>query len=190
MNRSILSKLFLFLFLGLFMSMSQNSHAGSRDGDPTTVDYVDIERYMGKWYEIARFPQYFQRNCGASIAEYTLDKDGSVKVVNSCKRLDNPQKIKSAKARAFVVDEQTNAKLKVSFVPILRRWGLFAADYWIFDLGPDYEYALVGGPDRKSLWILSRTPTLSELDYQHLIEVATEQGFDATRLVRSPVWDQ
>ncbi len=189
MTMRILTRSLLFVFMSLFMSMSHQTKATAQEGDPRTVDYVDIERYMGKWYEIARFPQYFQRNCGASTAEYTLDHDGSVKVLNSCKRLDDPSEIKKAKARAFIVDEQTNSKLKVSFVPILRRWGLFAADYWILDLGADYEYALVGGPDRKSLWILSRTPTLSEIDYQHLIEVATEQGFDATKLVRSPIWD-
>lgn len=189
MTMRIFSRSVLFVLLGLFMSMSRDSHADGNQGDPRTVDYVDVERYMGEWYEIARFPQYFQRNCGASKANYTLDKDGSVKVLNSCKKTDDPSKIKSARARAFVVDDKTNSKLKVSFVPILRRWGLFAADYWILELGADYEYALVGGPDRDSLWILSRTPTLSELDYQHLIEVATEQGFDATKLVRSPAWD-
>lgn len=175
------------LLLTIFFALSCATQVQSAS-EPTTVKYVDIERYMGKWYEIARFPQSFQRKCGATTAEYTLKDNGTVRVVNTCKRLDRDGALKDAKATAFVVDKDTNAKLKVSFVPILQYFGFFAGDYWILDLGADYDYALVGGPDRNSLWILSRTPVLDQDIYDHLVEVAEDKGFDISKLVRSPTW--
>lgn len=153
-----------------------------------TVDYVDIERYMGRWYEIARFPQTFQRNCGATIAEYELRRDGRVNVVNSCKRLDRNGQVQSAKALARVVDRDTNAQLSVSFVPVLRNFGLFGGDYWILELGADYDYAVVGGPDRKSLWFLSRTPVMDEELFDYLVQKIEDQGFNVKLLERTPLW--
>lgn len=155
---------------------------------PQTVSSVDPVKYMGLWYEIARYPQSFQKNCGATTAEYTLLKSGKVGVKNSCKRTDRDGSVKVAKAIAKVVNTKTNAELKVSFVPVLKYFGFFGGDYWILALGENYEYALVGGPDRKSLWILSRTPEISESLYNQLVDVAVSQGFDPAKLVKSPVW--
>jgi apolipoprotein D and lipocalin family protein len=154
----------------------------------TTVDFVEIEKYMGKWYEIGRLPQTFQRNCGATTAEYSLRRDGRVNVLNSCKRIDREGSVQSAKAIARVVNRETNAELSVSFVPLLRYFGFFGGDYWILELGSDYEYALVGSPNRKSLWILSRTPTMNEETIDYLLKHAKDQGFPVKAFELTPNW--
>jgi apolipoprotein D and lipocalin family protein len=119
-----------------------------------TVSHVDLNRYMGVWYEIARYPNSFQRGCVESKATYTLLDDGKISVLNECYDGSLSGKLRSAKGKAWVVDKETNAKLKVSFF-----W-FFAGDYWIIDLDDDYSYVVVGHPKRKYLWILSRTKTI------------------------------
>ena len=146
-------------------------------GNPVqTVTQVDLNRYLGKWYEIAAFPKSFEKNCMGSMAEYFLEKNGDLRVVNTCHLKTLNGKLKQARGTARVVDPATNAKLKVIFFPP------FAGDYWILDLGPDYEYAMVGTPDRKSLWFLSRTPILDSQALGHMLEKARDQGFDISRL--------
>lgn len=143
-----------------------------------TVSHVDISRYMGKWYEIASFPQNFQKDCNATTAEYTLQTNGKVQVINSCRLKTLDGKLKVAKGSARVVDEATNAKLKVTFF-----WP-FSGDYWILDLGQDadYGYAMVGAPNRDYLWFLSRKPTLDASTLRNLEEKARDLGFDISRL--------
>lgn len=143
------------------------------------VEFVDLTRYAGKWYEIASYPQIFQAGCTGTTAEYTLRDDGTVKVVNTCNTgsLDGP--VNRIEGTARVADATTNAKLNVSFFPP------FEADYWIIDLGPDYEYAVVSDPSRRSLWILSRTPTLDDATYQGILDRVSAKGFDLDRLVRT-----
>lgn len=153
-----------------------------------TVPFVEVERYMGLWYEVARFPQTFQRNCGATKARYELRSDGRVDVINSCQRLDRAGEIQDAKAIARVIDTQSNSKLSVSFVPLLRQFGFFGGDYWILELGDDYEYAVVGSPNRNSLWFLSRTASMDQTLYAELLERVRLKGFDVNRLERSPLW--
>jgi apolipoprotein D and lipocalin family protein len=145
-----------------------------------TVAHVDLSRYLGTWYEIASFPQRFQRGCTATTATYTLRDDGNIDVLNRCRKdaIDGPEK--SAHGRARVIDEVTNAKLEVSFFRPF--WG----DYWIVDLAADYSYAVVGHPGRDYLWILARTPTLAEATYQAIIARLHAQGYDTSRLVRTP----
>lgn len=144
-----------------------------------TVDHVDLERYTGLWYEIAAFPQRFQRGCTATTATYALREDGELDVVNRCRKgsPDGPEDVATARAR--IASEETNAKLKVNF------FGPFWGDYWIIDLGPDYEYAVVGHPSRDYLWILSRTPTLPEATYRSIVERLAAQGYETDRLVRT-----
>jgi apolipoprotein D and lipocalin family protein len=141
-----------------------------------TVQHVDLDRYLGKWYEIATFPQWFEKNCVASSAIYSLRQDGKVNVLNQCrdKKLDG--KLKQAKGKAKVVDRETNAKLKVSFF-----WP-FSGDYWIIDLGTNYEYAVVGHPNRNYLWILSRTPHMDQAVYDGILDRLRQQHYDVTRL--------
>ena len=151
--------------------------SGPREPAPLrTVAHVDLARYTGTWYEIASFPQRFQKGCTATSAVYTLRKDGTIQVVNRCHRdsLDGRETI--ARGRAKVVDHESNAKLKVSFF-----WP-FWGDYWIIDLDPEYRYAVVGHPSRKYLWILSRTRTMDALVYSGILERLTAQGYDVGRL--------
>jgi apolipoprotein D and lipocalin family protein len=144
-----------------------------------TVRLVDLGRYVGTWYEIANFPQRFQRGCTATTATYTLRDDGQIDVVNRCRKgsPDGPEKV--ARGRARVVDHSSNAKLEVSFFRPF--WG----DYWIIDLGADYEYAVVGHTSRDYLWILSRTPTMKEEVYDAIVRRLAAQGYETNRLVRT-----
>jgi apolipoprotein D and lipocalin family protein len=153
---------------------------------PDTVDYVDLERYMGRWYEIAKYDNSFQKNCLATRATYGL-QGSRVRVHNEC--IDRRSgKLQSATGTAVVKDKQTNAKLKVSFVPYLQRFGLFAGDYWIMALDPEYQYAVIGHPSRKYLWILSRTPQLEANLLTQLIQLAVEQGYNAQQIKMTPPW--
>lgn len=140
------------------------------------VERVDLARYAGKWYEIASFPQWFQRGCAATTATYTLRDDGRVGVLNECRQDDPRGKPRSAEGWARVADPVTNARLEVTFF-----WPFFG-DYWIIDLGRDYEYAVVGHPDRDYLWILSRTPEMPASTLQGILERARAQGYDLSRL--------
>jgi apolipoprotein D and lipocalin family protein len=143
-----------------------------------TVSKVDLNRYAGRWHEIARLPMFFQRNCtGEVTAQYSLKPNGKVEVVNQCRQKDGS--LSTARGTARVVDPATNAKLKVSFF-----WP-FSGDYWILALGSNYEYALVGEPGRKYLWILARQPEMEESLYQKLVLQAKSLGFDTSRLIRS-----
>jgi apolipoprotein D and lipocalin family protein len=141
-----------------------------------TVPYVDLSRYMGKWYEIASFPQRFQKGCVASTATYALRKNGDVDVRNQCRNETLDGKPREARGKAWVVDHRTNAKLKVRFF-----WP-FSGDYWIIDLGPDYEYAVVGHPKRQYLWILSRSPHMDSAVYEAILERLKRQQYDVSRL--------
>jgi apolipoprotein D and lipocalin family protein len=143
------------------------------------VSYVDLKRYAGTWYEIARFPHHFQEGCFSSKATYSLRDDGKIDVLNQC-RIGTPEgKIKTAQGTAWVIDEKTNAKLKVSFF-----WP-FSGHYWIIDLGDTYDYAVVGHPDRKYLWILSRTPELDEALYNNIIKRLQKQAYDTSKLIKT-----
>jgi apolipoprotein D and lipocalin family protein len=141
-----------------------------------TVSKVDLERYMGTWYEMASFPQRFQKGCVASMATYSLRKDGKVDVLNQCRNETLDGKLRSAKGKAWVIDKQTNAKLKVSFF-----WP-FSGDYWIIDLGSDYQYAVVGHPNRTYLWILSRKKQIDPGTYEAILQRLKEQRYDISRL--------
>jgi apolipoprotein D and lipocalin family protein len=144
-----------------------------------TVPRVDLGRYVGTWHEIANFPQSFQRGCTATSATYTLRGDGQIDVVNRCRKGSpgGPEKVARGLARA--VDRSSNAKLEVSFFRPF--WG----DYWIVDLGADYEYAVVGHPGRDYLWILSRTPTMEAEVYEAIVRRLAAQGYETNRLVRT-----
>ncbi len=140
------------------------------------VPQVDLARYTGRWYEIATFPQRFQKGCTDSRAEYRLQDDGNIEVLNSCFRNG---KVDTAKGKAWVADKSTSAKLNVSFF-----WP-FRGDYWIIDLGKDYEYAVVSAPSRKYLWILAREPRMDEYQYTRLVGWLKERAFDVARLRRT-----
>lgn len=144
--------------------------------EPRVVDSVDLARYQGYWNQIAFFPTRFQRGCTIhTTAIYTLRRDGRVDVMNACTTAEGERKVISG--IAHVEDERTQAKLKVKFF-----WFAPAGDYWILDLGKDYEYSVVGSPDRDYLWILSRKPTMTRALYEELLSRVADQGFEVSRL--------
>jgi apolipoprotein D and lipocalin family protein len=174
----ILKNTLLTIFLAM-MVCSSRLIAAEKTPPLQTVDRVDLNRYMGKWYEIASFPQWFQKNCVASRATYTLRKDGKVDVLNQCQEKSLNGKLKEAKGKAWVVDSKSNAKLKVRFF-----WP-FSGDYWIIDLAADYQYAVVGNPNRDYLWILSRSPRMDSAVYDQIIERLKKQHYDVSRLQKT-----
>lgn len=144
-----------------------------------TVNYVDVQKYTGTWYEIASFPNWFQKDCTGTTATYSLNEDGSINVLNRCFKKSLSGEEDTAEGTAYVVDPKTNAKLKVSF------FFPFKGDYWIIELADDYSYAVVGHPNRKYLWILSRTPEISDTTYQSLLTSISKKGFDITKLTKT-----
>lgn len=152
---------------------------------PATVPQVDLGRYAGKWYELARFPNKFQANCASDVsADYALHPDGGFNVTNRCKTADGT--IDVAEGRARVTDPATNAKLEVRFAPAWLSWlPTVWSPYWILDLASDYSVAAVGDPERDYLWILSRAPQIDDEQYEELVDRLTAQGYDTARLVKT-----
>jgi apolipoprotein D and lipocalin family protein len=146
---------------------------------PVTVDYVDLQKYSGLWYEIAKIPNSFQDQCKyGTTAEYIIDKGGDITVINKCYQEEG--KLDVAEGVANIVDKKTNSKLEVSFVSFL---GIrpFWGDYWIIGLDEDYTYAVIGHPKRKYGWILSRKPSLTEEKIKQIFELLKSQGYDPKR---------
>lgn len=149
---------------------------------PETVSSVDLKRYSGMWYEIARYTNKFERDCAGNVtATYTLKPDGNLEVVNKCLKKDG--KSYDAKGEGRVADKATNAKLQVRFAPgflsfFPKVWG----DYWIIDLASDYSYAVVSDPKREYLWILSRTPKMDEPLYQSILRRVADKGFNPAKI--------
>lgn len=160
--------------------------AQAPDAPVRTVEKVDLERYLGEWYEIARFPTRFQRRCAGDVrATYARREDGRIDVLNRCR--DEDGGVTEAHGIARVVDERTSAKLKVRFAPAFLSFLPFVwGDYWVLGLADDYSWAVVGSPDREYLWILSRTPAMSPADFEAARARARENGFDVDRLQKTP----
>lgn len=165
--------LFILFFLGILfpvMIKAESVNSGN------VVSYVDLDRYIGVWYEVARYPNSFQKYCTRSKATYTLSEDGNIDVLNECYTVHG--KNKSAHGKAWVVDKDTNAKLKVSFF-----WP-FSGDYWILFLEPNYEYVVVGDAKKEYLWVLSRSPSIEMNLYQNtILKIIEEKGYDRNRVV-------
>jgi apolipoprotein D and lipocalin family protein len=149
-----------------------------------TVPRVDLARYAGTWYEIARFPNSFQdgsgRRCIATTATYALREDGQVAVTNRCLDAAEGNREVVATGTAYAVEGSGNARLRVSFF-----WP-FYGDYWVIGLDPDYRWAVVGAPGREYLWILSRTPEMTPGEFAEAVAIAASQGFDVERLRETP----
>jgi apolipoprotein D and lipocalin family protein len=155
-----------------FLCMNILSHAQPL----LTVPRVELDQYAGKWYEIASYPQRFQKGCYCTTATYTLSDKGYMIVENRCNRDSINGKTSYIKGKAFVEEGSGNAKLKVQFF-----WP-FKGKYWIIDLAADYSYAVVGHPNRQYLWILSRSPKLPRDVYDGILSRLKTNGFDTTKL--------
>lgn len=150
------------------------------------VPSVDFARYAGRWYEVARLPNRFEEKCAGDVtAEYTLVKAGRIKVVNRCRKQNG--ELTNAEGTARLKDKRgPNSRLKVRFAPSFLSFLPFVwGDYQVIELAPDYSHALVGSPDRKYLWVLSRTPRMDEGAYRRLVESARAEGFDVSRMIRT-----
>lgn len=170
MNSSLMILLISMVFATMTLAESKR--------DLEVVPSVDLSKYVGRWYEIARLPNSFQKKCADSVtANYSLRPDGKIEVVNRCRKASG--EYTTAKGKAKIVDKKTNAKLKVTFF-----WP-FYGNYWILDLGPNYEYAVVGEPGRKYLWILSRSPAMDETLYQQLLKKMAARGFKTENMIRT-----
>ena len=162
------------------------SLASPQGAPPATVSSVDLQRYAGRWFEIARFPNRFQRDCtGDVVVFYTVRPDGRLDVDNRCRKADGSTDRAVGVARR-PTDGGPNSKLEVRFAPawlsfLPAVWG----DYWILGLDAEYQLAVVGSPDREYLWVLSRNPAPPEADLTRMIEIARDQGFDVKRLERT-----
>jgi apolipoprotein D and lipocalin family protein len=157
-------------------------HAEAATAPPPTVRFVDLKKYQGKWFNIARLPAWFQNECARSTAIYTLRPDGTVAVKNEC--FTHGGSTKSITGTARAVDHQTNARLVVTFDNWVGKLGLAKGDYWILYLDEGYQTAVVGTPNRKYLWILARESKLPPRRYAKLVSVARSLGFDTTRLIK------
>ena len=162
----------LALFTIMIFSSSQSQKI------PSVVSTVDLNRYKGVWYEIARLPNFFERKLKCTSATYTLRDDGKITVLNKGNYLTDPQKSTSSRGVAWIPDKNSPAKLKVQFF-----WP-FSGDYWIMELDKEYKYVLVGDPSLKYLWILCREKKMDESTYQMLLQKAINNGYDIKTIIR------
>lgn len=163
----------------LVITLGACAHTPASTKPLQTVPHVDLGRYVGTWYEIASYPQWFQKGCTATSATYAKRDDGLISVTNRCRKISPDGKESIANGRARIVDPATNAKLEVSFF-----WP-FWGDYWIIDLGDAYDYAVVGHPSRKYLWILSRTRSMDAAKYEAILQRLRMQGYDTDKLEKT-----
>lgn len=146
------------------------------------VAELDLQRYAGQWHEIAHLPMFFQRKCASDItATYTPRPDGTIEVRNACRKRDGSQQVSEGIARSIA---ERPGQLEVRFAPRWLSWapGVWA-DYWVIALDPDYRWAVVGGPSRKYLWILSREPRMPQAQFDTLRADAAARGYPVDRLV-------
>ncbi len=148
-----------------------------------TADYVDVKKYIGKWYAIAALPQFFTRKCEAQTAEYDIRDESSITVLNTCYK---DQKVKKTiDGQAVISNSATNAELIVSFNNFWTRLFRVRGDYIIMSLDKDYKYVLVGNKSRKGLWIMSRSTTMPEKIYKAYLKIAASNGFKVEKLIVS-----
>jgi apolipoprotein D and lipocalin family protein len=161
--------------------------AAARQSPPHVrpVSAVDLDRYLGDWHEVARFPNRFQTKCAGDVrAFYARRPDGRLDVINRCRTADGGAI--EARGVARVVDTRTSAKLKVRFAPAALSFLPFVwGDYWILGLAGDYSWAVVGSPDRAYLWILARAPVMDPPRFASAVAAARANGFDVERLVKT-----
>lgn len=173
-------------FIAILATLSSFAQSGST-APVKAVGKVDLNKYAGEWYEIAKYPNKFQDQCvGNTTATYRLKGGGKLDVFNRCLKKDGT--IDDAKGAGKInKDDPGNAKLKVRFAPGFISWlPQVWADYWVIDLADDYSYSVVGTPDRKYFWILARKPQMDDATYRSILRRAEQQGFQPAKVVRTP----
>jgi len=163
-------------FAALFVLLAGTAMSCASSPPLEVVPRVEIDRYVGKWYEIASIPVSQQEGCSCTAAEYSVIEEGVLRVVNTCKKQGETDQ---AEGKAFVVPNSNNAKLRVQFF-----WP-FRGDYWVLELDDDYRWAVVGVPSRKYVWVLSRSPVMDEETLRLLLERVAAKGFDVDKIQRT-----
>jgi apolipoprotein D and lipocalin family protein len=172
--------------LYMMLSLLITSPLFAQNSPLPVVDEVDLERYAGTWYEIARLPNRFQNRCVSDVtATYTILDNDQIKVVNRCGKADGS--FIEAEGRARRADKnEPNSKLKVRFAPRILSFLPFVwGDYWIIELDPDYRYAVIGEPGRKYLWVLAREPEMENAMLEEILHRTGEQGYNVTEVTRT-----
>ncbi|MBK8465845.1 MAG: lipocalin family protein [Chloracidobacterium sp.] len=176
----------IFTFLALFIFASSVLAQSTAKPALSPVNGIDLNRYSGRWYEIGKYPNRFQKKCVANTtANYTVKKNGRIEVLNECVKKDGITV--KAVGEAKIGDKTNNAKLKVRFAPGFTSFLPFVwANYWVIDIAPDYSYSVIGEPDRDYFWILSRSPEMDTATYQTILRRAETMGFDPSRVEKTP----
>lgn len=166
---------FIALLVAGSITLLSGPSAIANTSDPEVVKSVDLEKYMGTWYQIGRNPNFFQGLCERSMAEYSLNEDGSVNVLNTCYR--NEKVLTTISGKATVPNSEEPAKLVVDF-------GFFRkGDYWIINLDSEYRWAVVSGPKKDALFILARTAPMDKQTLTYIIDDLAARGFDTTKII-------
>ena len=173
------------MICGLIFTTSTATHLYAENSTLAAIPKLELSKYLGLWYEIARKPLYFQRECQSDVtARYTINEYGNVAVDNRCNTNDG--RVLRSLGEAFISNEPFNSKLKVSFIPEAIRWLPVArGDYWILKIDPQYQMVLVGEPKRKYMWLLSRDPHPDEAKVNEFLRYAQTVGFNTKDIIRT-----
>lgn len=174
-----MSKLYYCLIIS-FLIVSSCAMTKNQSIDTSTVKQLDLNRYLGTWYEIARFPHSFEKDLVGVTATYSLRGDGKITVINQGHKFTLDGKLSKAVGKAKIPDPNEPGKLKVSFF-----W-FFYADYFVLELDENYQYAMIGSSSPKYFWILSRTPQMNDETYEMLLEKARKRGYNLDKLEKVP----
>lgn len=161
----------------VLLTVACSNNAQMNNIDTRTVESLDLEKYLGTWYEIARFPHSFEKDLVGVTATYSLRKDGKIRVVNQGYKGTLDGKLSRAEGKAKFPDPDDTSRLKVSF------FLFFYGDYFVLELDRDYQWAMIGSSNPNFFWILSRTPQMDQETYEMLLDNARERGYDLTNLV-------
>uniref|UniRef100_UPI00404834FE lipocalin family protein n=1 Tax=Aliarcobacter sp. TaxID=2321116 RepID=UPI00404834FE len=165
----------IFKMIALAFTVLLFTACSSKNPPLQTVEKIDLNKYLGTWYEIARYEHFFEKDCKNVSANYSMMDEETIKVINRCTKIQTNEK-KEAMGRAYAIDE-SNSKLKVSF------FRPFYGDYWILILDENYEYVVVGTPSREYLWILARQNTISDEVKNSILQKLPNLGFDTSKFI-------
>ena len=177
-----MSKIYSLLFSACILLFHFSAYGQGSDTPVKTIPSLDVQRYLGTWYEIAKYPNWFQRKCVSNTrAVYSARADSTLKVLNSCKTAEGDLSEAEGTARQIGVKDSPRLEVRfapewLAFIPLV--WG----DYWVIDLDPQYQVAVVSDPRREYLWILSRTPQLDKKVYEDTLARIQTQQFDVRKL--------
>ena len=174
----------VFLFLSFlqffFFAPNATSDTPQPINELPVIPYLDLNKFQGVWYEIARTPWFPEDDCYGVIAKYNLQLDGDIEITNICQKGSFEGEISKITGKGWVVDQKTKAKLKVQFI-----WP-FELNYWIIHAAPNYSYIVVGEPDRENLWILNQKPEMDSNTYDEIIKVVAQKGYDISKIIKTP----